>query len=331
MKPITGFLLTAFMTASLLTGCGTESTPILSEGQRDKLKIVCADFPQYDWMREILGSHANAADLVLLQKNGTDPHNFQPSAADIAQISDCDLFLYIGGESDSWAKDAVANAINPEMKHLSLLENIGSEAKAEERKEGMDGHDEPDADEPDGNEPEYDEHAWLSLPRAQAFCQTAALQLGVLDPEHAADYQANAEAYNKKLDELDNSFAELADSAKQKTLLFGDRFPFRYFVDDYGLDYYAAFPGCSAETEASFETIVFLAEKVDTLGLDTVYTIDDSDGRIAQTIIDNTKEKNQQIAVLNSMQSVTEKQIQDGATYLSLMQENYQVLKANLK
>lgn len=331
MKPITGLMLASLMTASLLTGCGTASTPVSSEEQADKLKIVCADFPQYDWMREILGTHAEAAELVLLQKNGTDPHNFQPSAADIAQISDCDLFLYIGGESDGWAKDAVADAINPDMKHLSLMESIGSAAKTEEIREGMDVHDEPDAEETTENEPEYDEHAWLSLPRAHAFCQTAALQLGILDPDHAADYQANAEAYNQKLDELDSSFAALADSAKQKTLLFGDRFPFRYFVDDYGLDYYAAFPGCSAETEASFETIVFLAEKADTLGLDTVYIIDNSDGRIAQTIIDNTKEKNQKIAVLNSMQSVTEEQIQNGATYLSLMQENYQVLKSNLK
>ena len=331
MKTITGVLLASLMTVSLLTGCGTESKPVLSEGQTDKLKIVCADFPQYDWMREILGSHADEADLVLLQKNGTDPHNFQPSAADIAQISDCDLFLYIGGESDGWAKDAVSSAINPDMKHMSLLDIIGSDAKTEEIKEGMDVHEEPDADEQDEAEPEYDEHAWLSLPRAHAFCLAAASQLGAIDPDHAVDYLANAEAYNQKLDELDNAFAGLADSAKQKTLLFGDRFPFRYFADDYGFDYYAAFPGCSAETEASFETIVFLAEKVDTLGLDTVYTIENSESRIAETIIDNTKEKNQQIAVLNSMQSVTEEQIQNGTTYLSLMQENYDVLKAHLK
>ncbi|MCR4759998.1 MAG: metal ABC transporter substrate-binding protein [Oscillospiraceae bacterium] len=326
MKPITGFLLASLMTASLLTGCSTESKPVLSEGQADKLKIVCADFPQYDWMREILGSHADAAELVLLQKNGTDPHNFQPSATDIAQISDCDLFLFIGGESDSWARDAVADAINPEMKYLSLLDTLGSTVKTEEHKDGM------EAEEAESDEaPEYDEHAWLSLPRAHAFCLAAASQLGLLDPANAEDYQANAEAYNQKLDALDNSFAELAGSAKQKTLLFGDRFPFRYFVDDYGFDYYAAFPGCSAETEAGFETVVFLAEKVDELGLDTVFTIENSDSRIAQTIIDNTKEKNQQIAVLNSMQSVTEAQIQNGTTYLSLMQENYDVLKAHLK
>ena len=162
-------------------------------------------------------------------------------------------------------------------------------------------------------------------------CGVIAEKLCLLDSAHADDYRSNLAAYTQKLDTLDQEFQTLTDSAEQKTLLFGDRFPFRYFTEDYGLDYYAAFVGCSAETEASFETVVFLANKVDELGLDTVYTIENSDSSIARTIIENTKNKDQQIAVLNSIQSVTAQQIRDGATYLSLMQQNYDVLKASMK
>ena len=172
---------------------------------------------------------------------------------------------------------------------------------------------------------------WLSVRNAKKLCGVIADKLCQIDSKNADDYRANLAAYTEKLDRLDQDFQILTDGAQQKTLLFGDRFPFRYFTEDYGLDYYAAFVGCSAETEASFETVVFLANKLDELGLDTVYTIESSDGAIARTIIENTKDKNQQIAVLNSIQSVTADQVKSGTTYLSLMQQNYDVLKAHLK
>ena len=222
------------------------------------------------------------------------------------------------------------------MQVINLLEVMGDAAKEEEVKEGMEhdhAHDE-DHDEEDHDheeEAEYDEHIWLSLRNAKTVCTEIADRLSILDSANKDDYKANLEAYTAELDRLDGDFKALTDGAKQKTLVFGDRFPFRYFTDDYGLDYYAAFVGCSAETEASFETIVFLAEKTDALGCGTVFTIENSDHKIAQTIIDNTKEKNQKIAELNSLQSVTKDQIGSGVTYLSLMQSNYDVLKDALQ
>lgn len=306
--------------ALLLAGCGSGNAH-----STDKPRIVCSVFPEYDWTKQILGTHADDFELCYLLESGADPHSFQPSVEDMMKVADCDLFLYIGGESDEWTADAIAEAVNPDMQTVALLDVLGGETVTEEVKEGMQAEEEAE------ETPAYDEHVWLSLRRAKTVCGEIAERLCQIDSANAADYRANLTAYTQKLDALDQDFQALADSASQKTLLFGDRFPFRYFTEDYGLDYYAAFAGCSAETEASFETVVFLADKLDELGLDTVYTIESSDGSLARTIIENTKDKNQQIAVLNSIQSVTAKQIADGTTYLSMMQQNYDVLKAHLK
>ena len=318
-------LLTGLLTAGafFLTGCGGA----VSAGpgsQTDRLRIVCSVFPEYDWTRQILGSHAEETELTYILENGADPHSFQPSVDDMMKIADCDLFLYIGGESDAWTADAIAEAVNPDMETVALLDAVGDAAVTEEITEGMQADEAEEA-------PAYDEHVWLSLRNAEKACGVIADRLCKLDSANAGDYRANLTAYTQKLSQLDQAFQALADGAQQKTLLFGDRFPFRYFTEDYGLDYYAAFAGCSAETEASFETVVFLADKTDELGLDTIYTIESSDGAIAETIIANTAKKDQQIAVLNSIQSVTAQQIQEGTTYLSLMQQNYDVLKAHLK
>ena len=313
----------------LLTGCGAGNVRSTAQAQaKDRLHIVCSVFPEYDWTKQILGSHAADAELYYILESGADIHSFQPTMEDMVKIADCDLFLYVGGESDAWTADAIAGAVNPEMRTVALLDVLGDAAVTEEIKEGMQAE---DAEEAEDGAPEYDEHVWLSLRHAKTFCGVIADQLCALDSVNADDYRANLAAYTQQLDQLDRDFQALTDNAAQKTLLFGDRFPFRYFTDDYGLDYYAAFAGCSAETEASFETVVFLADKTDELGLDTVYTIEGSDGSIARTIIGNTKDKNQQVAVLNSIQSVNAQQIQDGTTYLSLMQQNYDVLKSHLK
>ena len=317
--------LTALLTAGafFLTGCGSVAAHDPGD-HTDKLRIVCTVFPEYDWTRQILGSHADETELYYILENGSDPHSFQPSVDDMMKIAECDLFLYIGGESDAWTADAIAGAVNPDMETVALLDAVGDAAVNEEVREGMQAAEEEEA-------PAFDEHVWLSLRNAEKVCGVIADRLCKLDNANSDDYRANLTAYTQKLNALDQGFQALADGAQQKTLLFGDRFPFRYFTDDYGLDYYAAFAGCSAETEASFETVVFLANKTDELGLDTVYTIESSDGSIAKTIIENTAEKNQQIAVLNSIQSVTAQQIQEGTTYLSLMQQNYDVLQAHLK
>ncbi len=479
----------------------------ITASEDKSLNIVCTIFPEYDWVKEILGSHAENDTITYLLDNGVDLHSYQPTAKDMAEIARCDLFIYVGGESDEWVEDALAEAVNPDMQVINLMEVMGDSAKLEELKEGMqeeehehshehnttfednevkdrelsewngkwqsaypllldgsldevwehkaeeddsmtaedyknkytsayatdvvtieinapeityitedsritaeyaysgyyirtkddgskqvrykfeksggddsasqyivfsdhniapsepehfhlysgnDGFDalveegthfptyypanlsaEDIVDEMTGGEghsheegeEEYDEHVWLSLKNAKLLCAEITDKLCILDDASSEDYKNNLTAYAEQLDKLDSDFQTLADSASVKTLVFGDRFPFRYFVDDYGLDYYAAFVGCSAELEASFETIIFLADKVNELDVSTVFTIENSDQKIARTVIENTNDKTQNIAVLNSLQSVTSQQIADGVNYLSLMQENYDVLK----
>ena len=299
------------------------------------LNIVTTIFPEYDWVREILGDNAENADLTMLLDNGVDLHSYQPTAQDILKISTCDLFIYVGGESDGWVSDALQEAANKDMKVIDLLDVLDDAVKEEEIVEGMEaGEEHGDGEDEEHEEeegPEYDEHVWLSLRNAKVLCEAITNALTEIDPDHAADYRSNLTSYSEKLDALDAAFQSAVDSASRKTLLFGDRFPFRYLVDDYGLSYYAAFAGCSAETEASFRTITFLADKADEFGLTSVLTIESSDQKIAQTIIQNTKEKNQNILTLNSMQSVTSNDVAAGSGYLSIMESNLDVLKEALQ
>ena len=179
---------------------------------------------------------------------------------------------------------------------------------------------------------ENDEHVWLSLKNAEIIVQKIAEELSKLDAVHAAIYKQNADTYIAQLQSLDAEYREAVNGAVRKTVLFGDRFPFRYLVDDYGIKYYAAFVGCSAESEASFETIAFLAGKMDAESLPVIFTIENSNGKIAKAVLAASKKsQNSQILILNSMQSVTEKQIAEGIDYLSLMKSNLEVLKKALK
>jgi len=336
-----------------LVGCGaakSESTAASSAessaaASGKKLKIVATIFPEYDWVRQILGDEAKNAELTLLLDNGVDLHSYQPTADDIAKISECDLFIYVGGESDGWVKDALKEGKNPDRKVINLLEALGNNTKEEEVVEGMQAEEEDhestaagesaaagessEAEEEEG--PEYDEHVWLSLRNARELCETIAEDLKSLDSAHASVYDANLKKYEGELDALDQQYQQAVNAAGNKTLLFGDRFPFRYLVDDYGIRDYAAFVGCSAETEASFETVSFLAKKMDELGLKHVMTIEGPDKKIAATVIENTKDKNQDVLALNSMQSVTTKDIEGGETYLGVMQQNLEVLKKALQ
>ena len=290
-----------------------------------KTKIVTTIFPEYDWAREIIGD-TKGAELALLLGNGVDLHSYQPSIQDIAKISTADIFIYVGGESDGWVKDALKNAKNKNMKVINLLETLGDKVKAEEVKEGMQAEEEADEE-----EEEYDEHVWLSLRNAKIFSAEIAAALCEKDSANAASYKANLSAYTARLDALDAKYTAAVKAGSKKTILFGDRFPFRYLVDDYGLDYFAAFVGCSAETEASFETVIFLAKKVDELGLNTVLKIESGDGKIARTIIQNTKKKNARVLTLDSIQSTTAKQAKAGTTYLKIMEVNLSVLTEALK
>lgn len=278
-------------------------------------------------MREILGDKADHAEVTMLLDNGVDLHSYQPTADDIIKISDCDLFIYVGGESDGWVEDALKEAANKDMRVINLLDVLGEQVKEEEVVEGMEAEEKESEDE---DEPEYDEHVWLSLKNAETLCNAITDALEKIDPTNKDAYAANAASYLEKLAALDGEYQTVVDNAARKTVLFGDRFPFRYLVDDYGLSYYAAFAGCSAETEASFETISFLAGKVDELGLPCVLTIEGAQHKIAETIVQNSAAKNQSILTLDSMQSTTSTDAANGTTYLSVMESNLDMLKQAL-
>ena len=336
MKKLIGFLTIAMLTVCGFTGCRPGPKP----ESADALQIVVTIFPEYDWVRNILGNNPAGAEVTMLLDSGVDLHSYQPTAEDMMKIANSDLFVYVGGESDEWVDGVLRGTPNEKRITVNLLEALGDRAKEEEIVEGMeeDGdhdHHDHDADEEhhDGEEegPEYDEHVWLSLRNAVVLVDRLAQALAGADPANAETDARNAVSYTEKLKALDAEYQATVDNAPVKTLLFGDRFPFRYLTDDYGLDYYAAFVGCSAETEASFETITFLARKADELSLHAVMTIEGANHKIAETIVQNTKSKDQRILSLDSMQSVTAEGAQSGAGYLPVMEKNLAVLKDALQ
>ncbi len=299
-----------------LCACGVRSA------DSNKIKVVCTVFPIYDWAREIVG---DKAEIIWLTENGTDMHSFQPSAADMVKIAECDILVYIGGESDKWVDETVKQYQNEKRALINLTSLLGGSLKEEEHTEGM-----QEEHEQGEEEAEYDEHVWLSLKNAVIFADAIADSLAEKDPENAEFYKENARNYTEKLTALDGEYQKAVNAAPLKTLLVADRFPFRYLTEDYGLSYYAAFPGCSAETEASFETVAFLSAKADELGLKYVIKTETAATKIAETVIANTKEKNQEILVLDSMQSVGSKDAGNGTTYLSVMEKNLETLKKAL-
>jgi len=309
-------------------------------------QIVTTIFPIYDWTTEILGENPDGIDVKMLLDKGVDLHSYQPSVDDIMLISNCDVFIYVGGESDAWVSDALAQATNKDMVVINLMELMGSNAKEEETVEGMQEHDheheedhdedhdehhdedhDKDHDEDHDEEKEYDEHVWLSLKNAMLFCRNICDKICSLDSANADLYRSNTDAYCRQLEALNGEYQKAADASVSKTLLFADRFPFRYLTDDYGLRYYAAFSGCSSETEASFDTIIFLSDKLDELKLNVILQTESADGSVAETVKSNTRNKNQKILTLDSLQSVTSENIKNGATYLSVMKDNLKVLQ----
>lgn len=320
-------------TAALISGAmifALASCAVSGEKDQGTFKVIATIFPEYDWVRQIAGSELTGnktIDLELLIDNGVDTHSFQPTVNDIMAISECDMFIYIGGESDDWVEDALSNATNKDMiavNIMDLLDESSLEVEDLETEEHEEDHDEEEG-------PEYDEHVWLSIRRAMIAVDGIKDALVKMDPDHASIYESNAASYKDSLSELDGRYAETVDNAQLNTLVFGDRFPFRYMCKDYGIEYYAAFEGCEAETEASFNTMITLAEKADETGVPAIMTIDGSDGSIAQTIIDNTESKDQQILTLDSMQSVTAQRIEQGETYLSIMESDLEVLRVALE
>lgn len=359
-------LLSIFMAALFsLVACNDSSE---KKQEKTKLSIVTTIYPEYAWLKEILGSRADSVELTLLMKNGVDLHSYKPTAQDIAKIASADMIVYVGGESDKWIKDALEATPKKGRSEINLMEALGDRVKAEEIVEGMEAehhHHEEHAEEHEHEhhsehaeahehdehhnthaqhrskigrkhehheeEVENDEHVWLSLKNAEILVQKITVELAKLDLAHASIYKDNAADYIARIKSLDDNYRTAIKSASRTTVLFGDRFPFRYLVDDYGLKYYAAFVGCSAESEASFETIAFLAGKMDSLSLPAIFTIEKGNKKIANAVLAASKNsKEAQILTINSMQSVTEQQIAEGESYLSIMQSNLEILKKAL-
>ena len=319
---------------ALIPGCTGQETGQESPGQRSpqqeetqKISIICTIFPQYDWVRQIIGDeNIDRFDVTFLISSGADLHNFNPSVQDMTRIMTSDAFIYVGGHSDSWVDDVMRRA-NPDIAKLNLMDTL-IEAMGEH--DLLEGFCDVDCDEEHDHsheETHADEHIWLSLRRAKILCSAIADLISELDPEHAQTYKENAETYIARLTALDAEFHIAVESANFKTLVFADRFPFRYLMDDYGLNHYAAFQGCSAESEASFVTIISLANRLNQLGLNAVMVTETSDQSIARTVINSTDAGNHKILVLHAAHSVTVSQAETGVTYLSIMRNNLETLK----
>lgn len=304
----------ALLLAVLLCLTGCSAAP-----KEHRITVVAAIFPEYDWVRQLLGTN-NDIDLHLLVDDGVDPHSFQPSVGDLLMVAKCDMLIFGGGESDEWLESVLEENPNPNRIVIELLPLLGENALTTETVEGMQLREVGE---------EEDEHVWLSLRNASLFCTAIADGLCKLAPKNERLYQNNLETYLKKLDSLDAAYQDTVNSAARNTILVCDRFPFRYLVEDYGLNYYAAFPGCSAESGASFQTVVFLAGKTAELDLSAVLVPEGSDGRIARTVAENSGKENVKVLTLDSMQSVSSK---DAAyrDYLGTMEQNRHVLEEAL-
>ena len=310
LKCAAAAILAAFMLLSV--GCGAPNVK-----RSGKINVLCTVFPLYDWARNIAG---NTAEVSLLNENGADMHSYQPTAADIVRLHSCDILIYTGGESEQWVAEVIKQSSNENLKALNLIELLGDKAVTE-REEGAERRENGD---------ETDEHIWLSLKNAEILTDKIAAALSGADNKNKDIYKTNAAKYAERLAALDKEYTEALKNAKHKAMIFADRFPFRYFTEDYGLDYYAAFPGCSAETEASFETVIFLAKKADENG-DCIFITETSNGDIAKAVNRNTAKRNKKILTLDSMQSVSKKDIKNGLTYISVMQKNLETLKIGVE
>lgn len=315
----------------------------LQNANSDSVKVVSTIFPLYDWTKNIAMASENIK-LELLIKNGVDFHSFQPSASDIVKISTCDVLIFVGGESDFWIKNALKNAVNKNMRVINLMEILSGSVKEEEFIEGMTGkeHDHKEYDDKENSEPhnhtlslaehehdkvEYDEHLWLSVKNAETAVQKIADALSEKDSTEADLIETNKDKYLKLLKQLQSDGFENQNDKSANTIVVCDRFPFRYMTDELGIKYYAAFVGCSAETEASFETIAFLSNKIRELELDKVFVTESSDKKIAQTVIKNAELYGKcKIEILDSMQSTTLQDAVKGASYIDIMKENYKKL-----
>lgn len=335
----------------MLTGCGMSGRQTEQNGgkeqnkvENEKISVVATIFPQYDFVRQIAGENV---ELKMLLKPGEETHSYEPTPQDIIAIQNSDLFIYVGGENDAWVEDILESMPDNGRKTLKLVDCV--DTVEEEHVEGMKeerghDHDEDDAeheeheveheeDEADHEEHgqeethsvhEIDEHVWTSPLNAVKIVEQIKEELCEIDSENAPDYEKNAEAYVAQLKELDQEFQHVVDHSKRKLMIFGDRFPFRYFAEAYGLDYYAAFSGCASDTEPSAATMAFLINKVQDENIKTVLKMELSNENIAKAIAEAT---NADVKEFYSCHNLTAEQFADGETYLSLMEKNVETLR----
>ena len=302
----------------LLTACGPDLPPEDSE----RPQIVATVFPAYDFARSAAGE---LADVTLLLPPGAESHSYEPTPADILRVQRCDLFIYLGGESDAWV-DTILSAIEPRGDVLRMIDCV--DLLEEETVEGMQGgHDHEEGHDHLGEVLSMDEHVWTAPRNAAAVTRIIGQRLALLDPENGEAYAAGAEAYALELEELDRDFAAFFDTLPDRTIVFGDRFPLLYFAEAYDLDYYAAFPGCGAQTEPSAATVAFLTRKVREEGLPAVWYIEFSNHLVADSIAEAAGAS---AAMFHTCHNVSRDDLEAGATYLSLMEGNLETLRERM-
>ena len=336
-------LMILVMCASCFYGCSGDKK---EENSSKKIKVVATIFPVYDFLREIGG---DKIDLTMLMTPGAETHSYEPTPKDMKTVSNADFFAYVGGDSDEWVDKILDGNKNDKMKVVTLMdcvktvdeehvegmeeehdhdhdEDVDGKDDSDKDKDEHDEHDEHDHDH-DGDEPEQDEHVWTSPKNAIEIVKKLTSELSKVDPDNANYYKENSKNYIKKLEDLDKKFEDVVKNGKRKEIIFGDRFPFRYFVDRYGLKYYAAFPGCSTDTEASASTVAFLTNKVKEDKIPVIFHIELSNNKIAKSIAEATGAKMLQ---LNAVHNVTKEDFEKGETYLSLMEKNLKPLEEAL-
>lgn len=315
MKKIVKVLILPIFVGIVLFATGCET----NKKNSDKLSIVSTIFPGYDFTRELTG---NDVDLTMLLSPGMESHNYDPTPQDIIKIENSDIFIYVGGESDEWVTDILENINTKKTKIIKMMDYVDTfeeeivEGMQEEEQEGEEEHEE-----------EYDEHVWTSPKNAIKIVKAIEASLKEKDANNSDKYATNATSYITKLNELDVDFKKIVNNGSRKEVIFGDRFPLRYFVEEYGIKYYAAFPGCSSDTEANASTIAFLIDKVKEDKVPVVFHIEMSNKKIAKTIAEETGAKTLQF---HTAHNVTKEEFKNGITYLDIMKNNMEVLKEAL-
>ncbi len=343
-KKSAGVLILTLLIIFLFSGCfegSGQSTEEISENYDDRLSVVCTIFPQYDFVRQIAGDKVN---LKMLIHPGADVHYYEPTPQDIIQISESDLFIYVGGESDEWADKILSSVDNGSIEVISMMEC--SHKVEEELAEGMwDGHKhsydskqiEEQTDgtfsvngedhESENNNVEYDEHVWTSIDNSVLIVSEIRDTLCKMDEKNADYYRANAADYIEELKSLKQSISDVVDHAQRKTLVFGDRFPLLYFVKEFGLEYKAAFKGCASDSEAGAETVAYLSDYVSENHIPVVFKLELSSGNIASVI---SRASGAELKTFYTCHNLSKEDFDRGETYVSMMQKNIKSLEEAL-